>query len=91
MKPLVRSVSDFAGLADKPTSCDRILMERRLDLFCEAFAKAERACGLRFNDSVSIREHAEAIVKAAKTSKLHPNLYELAWFVRKTCSSTPRD
>jgi hypothetical protein len=60
---------------------DVSLREHRL---CAAFAVAEKACGLKFDEGVSIRERADAIVKAARAAKLDPELYRVMWFVRKT-------
>jgi hypothetical protein len=92
MNPLVRSLSGFGRpMTDEPSSPEARLMERRLDLFCEAFARASRDCGIKFADSASVKDCADAIVKAAKASKLDPKAYQLAWFVRKTCSRAQQE
>ena len=74
-----------AGFARAHEADDASRRETRL---CAAFAVAEKACGLKFDEGVSIRERADAIVKAAQGAKLDHELYRIAWFVRKTSGST---
>lgn len=72
-----------AGLARANETDDASRREQRL---CAAFAVAEKACGLKFDEGVSIWERADAIVKAACAAKLDPELYRIMWFVRKTAN-----
>jgi hypothetical protein len=56
MNPLMRSLSGFGRpMTDEPFSPEARLMERRLDLFCEAFARASRDCGIKFDEGDSVR------------------------------------
>lgn len=63
-------------------------MERRVDLFCQAFEKAARACELRFSGDEFVVQCADQIVKAAKGARLDPQLYQLMWLVLKTATVT---
>jgi exonuclease I len=42
---------------------------------------------VHLNEDGSVKDVADAIAKAAKVAKLDPQLYELAWFVRKTAKA----
>ena len=68
---------------DEPSSPEAILMEHRVDMFCRKFAAAERDCGIKFADGDSIPDCADQIVKAAKGARLNPEIYSLAWTIRK--------
>jgi hypothetical protein len=57
--------------------------ETRADALISVFAKAEKACGLRLDESLSVPQRAEAIVRSAKKANLDPGQYQLFWMIRK--------
>jgi hypothetical protein len=79
----VKTAPSSAVLARANETDDASRREQRL---CAAFAVAEKACELKFDEGVSIWERADAIVRGAKEAKLDPELYAIAWFVRKTAN-----
>ena len=74
----------FFARETTPDDADARLWDVRLEMFMRCFEAAARNCGVRVNDGVSVKDYADAVVRAAKGTKLDPQLYELAWFVRKT-------
>jgi hypothetical protein len=51
---------------------------------CNGFIKAEIALGLNWDEPPPLKERAQRILQIAMHSPLDPQLYELAWFVRRT-------
>jgi hypothetical protein len=66
---------------------DAVTDDVRADALIAAFDRAEEACGLRFDESVSLAKRADAIIRAAKEADLDPKLYQLVWGVRKWAKS----
>jgi hypothetical protein len=55
----------------------------RADALIAAFAKAEGACGLCLEETLSVPKRADAILRAAKKANLDPGQYQLFWTIRK--------
>jgi hypothetical protein len=73
----------YQAQSNPAMSAREVENEMRIDLFMRTFDEAERGCGLRFAEGVTMEDRAQAIVRAAKGVNLEPRLYQFAWLVQK--------
>jgi hypothetical protein len=58
--------------------------DARIEALMSAFSEAERACGLRFDRSMPLKERCDVILRAARRGNLDPRVYAIIKFVKKT-------